>query len=157
MTCTDMTDSFLERRKFFRHPLNVPVKIRRLGRRAVGLRTNNLSMGGLHLVTKQAWEQGERVELSFPLKDVRCKLRGRVAHCRQAPRKRSFEVGLEFTDADSAFRAKLAQEVLEIERYRHELERLLRRQVSEQEASKKWVAKRAKEFSELFREFAPGS
>jgi hypothetical protein len=55
-----------------------------------------------------------------------------------------------FLDAESAFRAKLAEEMIQITEYRERILKDEGREMSEEEAAQEWIAKYAKSFSYLF-------
>ncbi len=142
---------FRERRRYLRHPIGVPLRIRRIGAsEEVIVSTRDLSQGGLLFFCAHALHSGDELEISFPVKDRCVRLKGKVAYSAKDSENGLFRTGLEFLDADEAFKAKLAEELLEIERYRLNLTRALKRQVSEEEASEKWVKERARKFAGLY-------
>ena len=51
----------------------------------------------------------------------------------------------------SLLKAKLAEEILAIEKFREALVRLEGDEVSEEEAARQWIAKHAKKFGDLFK------
>ena len=59
-----------ERRKYFRHPIEIPVKVTPVQDEPVRrLSSNNFSQGGLQFVSQELIEAGKALELTFPIKD----------------------------------------------------------------------------------------
>ena len=140
-----------EKRKYMRHPFHVPLQLKRVEpAKNHRFSTSDLSPGGLQFLSQEQLEEGDQLELSFPVKDQRFCLRGKIAYCIKDGLTGMYRTGLEFLNASEAFRAKLAEEILEIELFRKKMIRDLAREVSEAEASEFWVRQRAKQFSEIY-------
>ena len=140
-----------EKRKYMRHPFQVPLQLKRIDAVRKGqMSTSDMSPGGLQFLSHERFDEGAQLELSFPVKDQRFCLHGKIAYCIQDRLTGLYKAGLEFLNATEAFRAKLAEEILEIEIFRGKMARQLERDVSEAEASELWVRERAKRFSEIY-------
>jgi hypothetical protein len=55
-----------------------------------------------------------------------------------------------FRDPESAFRAKLAEQMLRIEEYQRDLNAHLGKKVNSETAARRWIEKYAGRFSDLF-------
>ncbi len=136
-----------ERRKYYRHPISAPLKLRSTNRKQdIQTETSELSLGGLSFLWREKLSRGSFVDLSIPIKDKLFEIRGRVTYSVDDIKSGKFRTGILFIDSPSAFRAKLAEEALEIIRYRKEMSRELGTEVTEEEAAKKWIQRFAKEF-----------
>ncbi len=136
-----------ERRKYYRHPISAPLKLRAANRKQdIQTETAEVSLGGLSFLWSSKLSRGSAVDLSIPIKDKLFEIKGRVTYSVGDEKSGKFRTGILFTDSPSAFRAKLAEEALEIIRYRKVISRELGKEISEEEAAKKWIQRFAKEF-----------
>lgn len=87
--------------------------------------------------------------LTIPVKEKWFDIRARVAYSRILTLDSNYEIGVQFMDTPSAFRARLAEEVIQILEYRKKLSRELGRDVSEEEAARQWVTENASSFPKL--------
>lgn len=108
-----------------------------------------MSLGGLSFLWKDKQEKGSFVDLSIPIKDKLFEIKGRVTYSVEDDKSGKFRTGIIFIDSPSAFRAKLAEEALEILRYRKEISRELGKEVTEEEAAKRWIQNFAKDFPDF--------
>ena len=74
----------------------------------------------------------------------------RVAWCHACDE--DFELGVEFLDADDAFRARMVEQVCAIESYKNTILRTEGRSLSTQEAAMEWIDKYASQFPDPGRE-----
>ena len=139
-----------ERRKYYRHPISAPIKLR-AARNPDSIRTETqeISLGGLSFLSQNRLEKSSFVDLSIPVKDKLFEIKGRVAYSVEDGKSGKFRTGILFIDSPSAFRAKLAEEALEIMRYRKEISRELGKEVTEEEAAKRWIQNFAKDFPDF--------
>lgn len=93
---------------------------------------------------------GTKLSLRIPVGDQMFKVNGQVAYCASSRESGRFRTGVAFLDAENAFRAKLAEEILQINEYQRRISRALGRDVSEEEAAREWIQKHARNFSHLF-------
>jgi len=136
-----------ERRKFFRHPIQVPIKLRVAdSKESFSSESRDLSLGGLNFTWPKKIAKGTTLDITIPVKEKFFELRGRVVFCKEDHRSARFHTGVSFTDFPSAFKARLAEEVLQILEYRKTISRELGHEVSEEEAASKWVREFASSF-----------
>ena len=140
-----------ERRKYYRHPISSPIKLRAASNKQEAIRTetSEISLGGLSFVWSNRLERGALVDLSIPIKNKLFEIRGRVTYSVEDGPSGKFRTGILFMDSPSAFRAKLAEEALEILRYRREILTESGEDVSEEEAARRWIQKFAKDFPDF--------
>lgn len=132
-------------RQFIRHPAEIPIAVRREeGDAQAAPRTRNVSLGGLAFRSAQRLEPGTVVEVEIPFVLSGFKTTARVVWC--SPRDGAFELGVEFLDAEDAFRARMVEQVCHIEEYRRAVARTEGRTLSAEEAAREWIAKYASGF-----------
>ncbi len=99
----------------------------------------------MSLVWPDALQKSASLNIDIPVKDKLFHLTGLVVHCR--PHLPSgYVVGIRFTDYPSAFKARLAEELLQIMEYRTQLSHDLGRELTEEEAADRWVSLHAMDF-----------
>lgn len=148
-----MSSSRPEKRNFLRHPINVPILISEAQRKKPNTSTSlNVSQGGLCFFFTERLSKGTPVKITIPVKEKRFRIRAKVVYSEKDGRSGFFKTGVSFVDYLSAFQAKLAEEMLEILEYRKKMARESGRDVSEEEAAKKWIGKFSKFFPKFFQE-----
>jgi len=134
-------------RQFIRHPVSIPIEVRAGERAGGGLHhTLNLSLGGLELDSDSEIEPGTVVELCISFVEPAFQICGRVAWCRC--RGNIFELGVQFLDADDAYRTRMVEQVCHIEEYRRCVQRSEGRELSAEEAAFEWIHRFAAHFPE---------
>ena len=145
-----MSEPGKERRKFFRHPIQVPIRLRVADRReSFESESCDLSLGGLNFEWPRKFPKGTLLDITIPVKEKFFQLRGKVVFCKEDRRSARYHTGVSFTDFPSAFKARLAEEVLQILEYRKTISQELGHEVSEEEAASKWVRNFASSFPAL--------
>ncbi len=137
----------IDKRKFFRHPITVPILIQLLrGKDANTTESINISQGGLAFLWTEEFGEGEQLRITIPVKEKQFKIKARVAYSRKCMKTGLFQTGVAFLDYVSAFQAKLAEETIEILEYQKNLSKRLGHEVPEEEAAKQWIQKFAPNF-----------
>ena len=133
-------------RQFIRHPVDVPIEIRSGHCEACAeFHTQDISLGGLAVLSKDAVEPGSLIEVRIPYVQPAFEARARVAWCR--PRRGGgHEVGVSFLDAADVFLARMVEQVCYIEDYRKSVAREEGRELSSEEAAGEWIEKFASQF-----------
>ena len=145
-----MRESGKERRKFFRHPIRVPIRLRLHSRTGETVsQSSDLSLGGLSFVWPRKLSRGALLDITIPVKEKLFELCGKVVYSREDRKTARYSTGVSFVDFPSAFRARLAEEVLEILEFRKSISRERGQEVSEEEAASQWVRERASRFPAL--------
>ena len=141
-----------DHRRFYRHPIECPIQVRAASEKQTAhFDTADISEGGLCFFCDHSLAPETTIEVDIPILDKFFHIRARVVYSRQDTQRNLFYTGVAFEDSNSLFKAKLAEEILAIEKFREELARLEGREVSEDEAARQWIAKHAKEFADRFK------
>lgn len=142
-----MDNSGKERRNFFRHPIQVPLRLKPTKNAASSNATSqDLSLGGLNFIWPRKLSRGSLLDITIPVKEKLFELRAKVAYSREDRKTARYFIGVTFVDFPSAFKARLAEEVLEIMEFRKTISRELGHDVSEEEAASQWVRDHAPHF-----------
>ncbi len=134
-------------RMFLRHPADVPIRVG--AKDAFGLVENmgntiNVSGGGLCFMSDAVFPTGTLVHVQIPVVKPPFELDGKVAWCcRESDH---FDVGMEFADKEQVFRARMIEQICQIEHYRRNVRALEGRELSAQDAALEWIARYAAEF-----------
>ena len=137
-----------EKRKFFRHPIKVPIQLTRVeDNTAVNTRAEDLSQGGLAFFWPESIPEGTYLQLSIPVEKQLFKMRAHVTHSQKDAGTGLFKTGVCFEDSVSSFRAKLAEEIIQIRQYREKMSLLRGRPLSEEEAAQTWIDRNAENFA----------
>ena len=136
-----------ERRQFFRHPINVPIQLRIAAHdRSFASNSSDISLGGLNFSWPQKLSKGTLIDITIPVKAKLFDIKAKVVYSKEDRKTARFQTGVSFTDFPSAFKARLAEEVLEILEFRKSLSRELGYEITEEDAAKKWVSEFAGRF-----------
>ena len=136
-----------ERRKYFRHPIQVPIRLRLASKNSAQvLESRDLSLGGLNFIWPKKLSRGTLLDITIPVKEKLFELRGKVVFSREDRRTARYSTGISFVDFPSAFKARLAEEVLQIMEFRKTLSHDLGHEVTEEEAASRWVRQHAPHF-----------
>ena len=139
-----------EKRQFFRHPIKVPIQLTRVETNtSENSHAEDLSQGGLSFLWPEQIHDGTRLELSIPVEKQLFKMNAHVTHFQKDTETGLFKIGVCFKDSISAFRAKLAEEILQIRQYREKMSLLRGHQLSEEEAAEMWIDRNAKDFAKI--------
>ena len=142
----------LERRRSLRHPIKVRVRLQLTGDPAVTRsQTGDLSEGGLHFFWVRSLAKGMPLRVTVPVLNQAFKMTGKVIYSVRDTVTGLFRTGISFIETSSAFRMKLAEEILRIQKFRDEISEKQGHMVSEDEAALAWIQKYSKEFSRIYK------
>lgn len=136
-------------RRFLRHPSDMPVEL--IQRKRAFLprqRLNNISLGGVACNCARNFRKGTAIELRIPLLGTQACCSGIVAWCRKQPTE-NYLVGIAFIDKDTLFRARMVEQVCQIEHYRQQREQALGAALAVESAAQEWIALHAAEFPSM--------
>jgi len=141
-----MSDNSAEKRKYIRHPSDIPIEIisRRAGKDSEKI-LSNISFGGLCFKSGIAFEKGDVVKIKITNVRPPFEAEGRVMWC-SAGGPGEFDVGVEFTGEGDAFRARMVEQVCRIEKYRQDALKLEGRSLTGSQAALEWIIKYADKF-----------
>lgn len=139
-----------ENRKFLRHPIRVPIQLTLAeSSPALTARAEDLSQGGLAFFWPESIPEGTSLQLSIPVEDQLFKMNAHVTHSQKDAGSGLFKTGVCFKDSVSAFRAKLAEEIIQIRHYCEKISLLRGRPFSEEDAAKRWIDRNAEDFARV--------
>lgn len=136
-----------ERRQYISHPSNIPITYSTL---TGAQRTHekhllhNISLGGLCFETHEYLERGISVMIRIALVQTIFEENAIVVWSRKV--NDHYEVGVQFQDKDSRFRARIVEQVCHIEQYKRNVFVEEGRNLSGEEAAREWITKYAARF-----------
>ncbi len=132
-------------RLFIRHPAEIPIQVSQSDHRTrTHARARNLSLGGLTFNSRSESQPGSIVNVEIPFVSPVFKTQARVVWCKAS--NGAFELGVEFLNAEDAFRARMVEQVCHIEHYRAEVKLSEGRELGFEEAAKEWINMHASQF-----------
>ncbi|KSW22535.1 MULTISPECIES: PilZ domain-containing protein [unclassified Pseudomonas] len=132
-------------RQFLRHPCDLPVEL--VVRRQLFLprqRLYNISLGGVACNAPRGFRRGTAVELRIPLLGDAARYPGVVAWSRKLSD--DYLVGVAFLDEDTLFRARMVEQVCQIEHFRRQRERESGQAQPVEDTAREWIACNAADF-----------
>lgn len=136
-------------RNFIRHPTSIPIQVCSGSEESSRVEVSNLSGGGLCFLTDQPIPVGAVVDFKIPVTQPGYEGSG-VVVWRRDKGPNEFEVGIRFTNDDEYFRARMVEQVCQIEDYRRRLASKGRKLTSEQ-AALEWIERYSKTFDQQAR------
>ena len=140
-----MTDA-IQRRESIRHPADIPISWT-LGDVVVQdteyLR--NISVGGLAFSSQTRLAVGADIDIAIPIRDPEMHIRGIVVWC-TGNEDGTFDVGVQFKDAEAKFRMRMVEQVCHIEHYKKEVLETEGRELTGEQAAMEWIRRFAKDF-----------
>lgn len=135
-------------RTFVRHPSEVAIRIHSEGvPRHASRRMQNISEGGLSCRSEEPLQVGCRVSVTIPIVSPPFVAAGEVVWCRHSHA--CFELGIQFLEEESAYAARMVEQLCYIERYRHEIMLREGRMLDSDAAAVEWIEKYAADFPRL--------
>lgn len=107
-------------------------------------RLHNISLGGVACNSNRGFRRGTSIEMHIPLLGEQARYPGIVAWCRRQAT--DYLVGIAFTDEDTLFRARMVEQVCQIEHYRHVIEQQCGKPVAIEQCAREWIAQHAAQF-----------
>lgn len=132
-------------RQFLRHPCDFPVEL--VIRKQTFLprqRLQNISLGGVACNSPRGFRRGTSIELRIPLLGDSARYSGIIAWSRKQAS--DYRVGIAFIDEDTLFRARMVEQVCQIEQYRRQRERASGNSLPFEDLALEWIAQNAADF-----------
>lgn len=132
-------------RQYMRHPSELPIEL--VQRKHAFLpkqRLHNISLGGVACNSSKAFRRGTAVELNIPLLGEQARCAGVVAWCRKQAD--DYLIGITFLDEDTLFRARMVEQVCQIERYRQQCEEEAGHSLPVETVAQEWIDEHAADF-----------
>jgi hypothetical protein len=131
-------------RRFIRHTADVPLEIRTLEGETRHTRGLDVGHGGLSFRSGEHVPIGSTIAVRIPDVDPPFEAGARVVWCRAEGD--AHRIGVAFLDASDAFRARMVEQVCEIDRYRDQMLAEEGRELSRDEAAAEWIGRHARRF-----------
>jgi len=133
-------------RLFVRHPSSIPIHVNLEEVVDDCNYLRDVSLGGLCFVANTAIDEGAIIQIHIPIVHPRFSARARVAWSKPRAQGEGFDTGVEFLNTDTAFRARMVEQVCHIEEYKAKILRDEARTLNSEEAALEWIRKHAAEF-----------
>lgn len=132
-------------RKYIRHPSDVPIIYDLVDVVADHKEyLKNISIGGLCFRSNRYIEKDAIVAIKIPLVHPVFRGKGMVSWCREE--NGDYEIGVQFLDEDTGFRARMVEQVCYIEQYKREVFQKEGRELNGEDAAVEWIRKYARDF-----------
>jgi len=139
-----------EKRRFERFPIHASIHIKDTDRHCRAITySDDLSEGGLAFYSLNPVATGSNLEITIGVRERIFKIEAQAVYCSNRPTKRFYRTGVEFKDSTSAFKAKLAEEVVLIKAYQKQISKETCKFVSEEAAALEWIEKNAAFFGKI--------
>jgi len=146
----------IERRRFIRHPISLPLvyKVIKSGLTQTSedmpTETRNISIGGLSFPAKKPVKPDSMIAISMPFEDKVFNVKAKVVRCENNPETKLYDIAVNFFRLHEAFKVKMIEQIYLIAEYRDLLILQSGKDVSLEEASRKWVRRFSKRFKRLY-------
>ncbi len=134
-------------RRYLRHPSDMPVELVLRKQDFVPVqRLHNISLGGVACNSSRGFRRGTAIELRIPLFGEQARYPGVVAWCQKHAE--DYLVGVAFLDEDTLFRARMVEQVCQIEHYRQVRELATGEHLPIEMVAQEWIALHAADFAQ---------
>ena len=130
-------------RRFVRHPTDIPIAVTVTGGPS-GCSMISVSKGGLSCEVPSKVPVGSTVNVDIPSVSPPYHGNAEVRWCRCCGD--HYELGLQFTDQEEAFKARMVQQVCQIEMYKMQVLERDGRLLDGEQAAAEWIEKYAADF-----------
>ncbi|MDD5562018.1 MAG: PilZ domain-containing protein [Candidatus Omnitrophica bacterium] len=146
----------IEHRHFIRHPLSLPLVYRVVkqakdqSRQDLRSETINVSIGGLLFPAVHPVEPNAMIEIKMPFENKVFNFKAKVVRCVHNSETKLYDIAVSFFRLREAFKAKMIEQIYLISEYRDLLSLQLGKEVSLEEASRKWIKRYSDRFERLY-------
>jgi hypothetical protein len=132
-------------RKYIRHPVEIPLDYQITGESFDSRDySQNISIGGICFRSKERIPSGSILLIKIPTIDPKFEAIGRVIWCLE--KEEFYDVGIEFIDDETTFRARLVEQICYIKKYQNDIRQQEGRELTDEEAAEEWTRIFAKNF-----------
>jgi c-di-GMP-binding flagellar brake protein YcgR len=146
----------IEYRRFIRHPLCLPLSFKvieknlKKDRKNIRSRTTNVSLGGLLFPSKRPVNPKSRIEIKMPFENKVFNIKAQVVRCVLNADTKLYDIAVSFLRMQEAFKAKMIEQIYLIAGYRDLLSLQSGKEVSLEEASRRWIKRYSERFKRLY-------
>ena len=132
-------------RNYIRHPSDIPIQFVEGEQQApVSHAMNNVGYGGLSFNSDKPLAKGTQLHICIDTVDPVFEADGIVVWCKQEGN--DFVIGMEFTNKEDIFLARMVEQVCHIEHYKKEIFEKEGRKLTSKQAANEWISKYARVF-----------
>ncbi len=132
-------------RNYIRHPSDIPIQFVEGEQQApVSHAMNNVGYGGLSFNSDKPLAKGTQLHICINTVDPVFEADGIVVWCKQEGN--DFVIGMEFTNKEDIFLARMVEQVCHIEHYKKEIFEKEGRKLTSKQAANEWISKYARVF-----------
>jgi len=146
----------IEYRHFIRHPLCLPLSYKVIEKSLkreqenIHSRTIDVSLGGLLFPSKHQVDPESRIAIKMPFENKVFNVRAQVVRCIYNAETKLYDIAVHFLRTQEAFKAKMIEQIYLIAGYRDMLRLQLGKEISLEEASRKWIKRYSARFRRLY-------
>ncbi len=146
----------VEYRHFIRHPVCFPLSykvIEKSGNKDqenIRSETANVSLGGLLFPAKYPVDPKSKIAIKMPFEDKVFNVRAQVIRCILNSETKLYDVAVNFLKTHEAFKAKMVEQIYLIASYRDMLRIQSGKEISLEEASRRWIKRYSARFKRLY-------
>jgi len=145
------TQKFNEKRKYYRHPVWAPLRYEIIGGHgeADGLASSDMCLMGLRFTSPEELHEGVLLRIIITLREQDFELLSRV-EWQASLDDENWDTGVSFLTESNAFKARMLEQVLEIEQYRISRSTEAGTEITFEHAAREWTAEGAADYSQRF-------
>jgi c-di-GMP-binding flagellar brake protein YcgR len=146
----------IERRHFIRHPLSLPLIYKVVkqkesqGRQDLRAETINVSIGGLLFPATHPVKPNTVIDIQMPFENKIFNVKAKVVRCVSNGDTKLYDIAVSFSGVHEAFKAKMIEQIYLIAEYRDLLSLQFGKEISLEEASRKWIKRYSERFKRLY-------
>jgi c-di-GMP-binding flagellar brake protein YcgR len=146
----------IEYRRFIRHPLCLPLSYKviekSLKKKKENMRSStiNVSLGGLLFPSKHPVDPKSKIEIKMPFEDKVFNVRAQVVRCVLNSDTKLYDIAVNFLRMQEAFKVKMIEQIYLIAGYRDLLSLQSGKDVSLEDASRRWIKRYSERFKRLY-------
>lgn len=138
-----------DRRRFVRHPLEIPLTYKILDKNRFSLtQTTDLSDFGISFLTDEPLPEGQLIEISIRSPRESLLAKSVVKWQNYSLNEGKYRVGVMFVSRQEGFRARMVEQICHIDLYRQRKMREEKREIPYNEAAFEWITLNGKKFAE---------
>lgn len=132
-------------RNYIRHPSDIPIQfVEGEQQTSVSHAMNNVGYGGLSFNSNKPLQKGTQLHICIDTVNPVFEADGIVVWCKQE--EGEFVIGIEFTNKEDIFLARMVEQICHIEHYKNEIFEKEGRKLTSKQAANEWISKYARVF-----------
>ena len=146
----------IENRHFIRHPLCLPLSYKviekslKKDQESIHSQTINVSLGGLLFPSTHPVDPGSRIVIKMPFENKVFNVRAQVVRCVLNSDTKLYDIAVNFLRMQEAFKVKMIEQIYLIAGYRDLLSLQSGKDISLEDASRRWIKRYSERFKRLY-------